>query len=444
MQQGTSVTQKPVRNAKLIANIKLLESHSKRCARAAITRPALQPAPGTDSQEVGNTTNQPNTMALPVDPVVPVVPQDLAAQQPAVVPAVPADQPVAAHPAAATPAQDGEMATLKAMIIDLTAKVDRSHNSKSRSRSTSSKRSRRRRSTPERRGYTPSPHRRSSRRHRSRSPRRSSSRRSSSRRHTSSRRTRTRSRSPSRRRSSSSRKTSRYTSGNRGSASTPANDVDAALAAQYPSMGNPKGKKLPTRELSLEPYRCLPPDLRKKAKERRSRRDLTFPEHICGFIKMVAATLDPAGQAHAALQHAANVAQDAASLPWEAVREWTQACMANIEDGNATWHDVELCTNDRTRLSWIKGKQLEVDRHYPCPKFNRGTCDHRITHSAEGNTWTHECASCLHITGEHKMTHNASNCRQKYPARQYDDRAGDRNKNQPKGRRDKPDTRPKN
>ena len=151
--------------------------------------------------------------------------------------------------------------------------------------------------------------------------------------------------------------------------------------------------------------------------------------------------LDPASQAHAALQHA----QDAATLPWEADGELTQACIANIEDGNALWHDMELFTNDCTSLSWIKGRQLKVDRHYPCPQFNKGNCDHRATHSAKGNTWLHECTSCLHITGEHKSTHNASNCHHKYSTRHYDDcKTNNRNKGQSIGRRDKQDNCLKN
>ena len=102
----------------------------------------------------------------------------------------------------------------------------------------------------------------------------------------------------------------------------------------------------------------LPPELKVTAGKRHSRRPLTYPEHMCGFLKMLLPTLDPLSETHAALKHAAQVSQDTATLPWQAVRQWTQSCMAYMEDKDATWHDQELFTNERTRLSWIQGRQL--------------------------------------------------------------------------------------
>ena len=342
------------------------------------------------------------------------------------------------------PTPDPMLVSLHTMMKDFTESM-KERRSKSRSRSTSSRRSRpRRRSTPER-GYTPSSTRSRSRRSRSRSRSpRSRAGRSTSRRRSGTRRT-TRSRSRDRR--SPARRRSNRDRSPRAVRSDPdaRREADKALDAQYPPLGNPSGKKLPVRGLPLEPYRSLPPDLRKLAKERYSRRDLSFPEYTCGFLKMVATALEPTSEAHAALTHAANVAQDAATLPWPAVREWTQACLVHIEDKNATWHDNDLFVNDRTRLSWIKGRQLMADNVYPCPKFNTGKCDQKATHSAQGDTWVHACAICLYMTGTEKGSHNASNCRQK-TSRQHDENRYD-NKQKAgfnKPRRERQDPKPKN
>ena len=170
---------------------------------------------------------------------------------------------------------------------------------------------------------------------------------------------------------------------------------------------------------------------------------------MCGFLRMLAPTLENTSEAHAAVQHLAQVAQDAAVLPWPAVREWTHACMSHIEDRNSNWHDVETFTNERTRLSWMKGRLMEADRKYPCPLFNKSKCEEKATHAAEGTTWLHLCALCLHMTGQEKPTHGASTCRHRNSHRQGDDRYDNRYDNRSRGhqnknKRDKQDTRPKN
>ena len=327
------------------------------------------------------------------------------------------------------------------MIKDLTAEVKRD---RTRSRSRSTRRSRRRDPSRDRR-YSPSSNRSGSRRRRSRSGgRRISSRRTSSRRHSRRRRSRSSTR------STSSRRRDRRSSSPRGRAPAHAAQPAAAaypdparvLAQQYPQIGNPTGKRLSRRRLTLEPYRSLPPDLKTRASERRSRRDLTFPEHVCGAIRMLFPTIDPLSEPHAVLKHLSQVAEDAAILPWAAVRE---ACMAHIEDGDATWHDQELFTNDRTKLSWIKGRQLESSLLALCPDFNAGVCKEKATHSDQGRTWTHECAQCLYITGDHRTSHGASACRTKATYKPNDEGRHDfRQKGQHYKKKDKADTRPKN
>ena len=217
--------------------------------------------------------------------------------------------------------------------------------------------------SPRRRGYSPSSTR-------SRSNRRRSSRsRSRHRRSTSTSRRLTRSRSP--RRRTPARRTSRSRSRSRRSRSRHRSprraahhdlspralrrqlEIDAeatdAINAQYPSIGSSTGKYLPRSRATLEPYRNLPPDLKRRAGERRSRKDLSLPEHLCGLLFMAAKSMDSSTDAHAAVQHAAQVAQDAVNIQWPTVRAWSQSCLAHVEEGGS-WHDVQMFKDERFRL----------------------------------------------------------------------------------------------
>ena len=445
-------TPRPVRNAKAIANIKLLRHNPARAvphkqpaaqdADAHIT-PASNQGP-SKTKEISVTASHSTTMAGVSTQTDPIQVQEVPAQ---------GQQPHQLHvprPGLPDPPhQPGNqgMADMRVLIKDLTERMDRAEVSrqKSRSRSTSPKRRRRRSSSRDRR-YSPTSERGSTRARRTSTGRRRSSSRTTSRRRSHSPRRRSRTRSTSRHRHSSSRSSSVRQTLPTAQTSSVQSEIDKALAAQYPQLGIHAGKRLPITGLTLEPYRSLPPDLRKQARERRSRRELTFPEHMCGLIKMISKALDPSSEAHAALTHAAQVAQDAATLPWPAVREWTQACMAHIEDRQATWHDAPLFATERTSLSWIKGRQMEAERRYPCPLYNKGKCDHKNTHAQEGTTWVHACALCLYMTGLEKTTHGASTCRQKNQNRSYEDHRQDNRSrgNQNRQKRDKQDNYTKN
>ena len=276
-------------------------------------------------------------------------------------------------------------------------------------------------------------------RSRSRSHRRSSSRRSgrsrrSSRSH-SRRRTRSRSHRSSRRRSRSTRSRSRSRrsrSRHRRSHSRPRRtrsrshgrraspmattsgiirvDEGKAIGDQYPRIGTHKGiKSLPTYKVSLEPYHNLPPDIREKARARRSRKELTYQEHMCGMLHMILKTLDPESETYSAVRHLAQVSQDAVTMMWPGVREWSQACLTHIQDGGATWTSKEVFSGERTRISWFKGrpkKELRV----PCHTYNLDQCDEGDTHTAPGIAFIHVCAVCFYGQGDEKFNHHARTC----------------------------------
>ena len=283
----------------------------------------------------------------------------------------------------------------------------RSRRSRTRSRRRTPSRSRSRR-------YSSRSHR-----SRSRSRRRSRSRHSRSRDHRSTTRSRA-TRSRSRRRASPRRRT--RTPPSRSSRQIPTRDRDTAtiIDDQYPNMGNPTGRRLPRTHLTLEPYHMLPPDLKKTARARRSRRDLSFPEYMCGFLNMVSEVLDPATEAHAAITHAAQMAQDAVTTPWSAVREWSQACLATLEGKKYTWLDEDMLHRERMRLSWIKGR-TGPPPEVPCHDWNMATCTERAPHEEDGKKLVHECAICMYGVPMRNTTHPAQKCRKRPALRAYQD-----------------------
>ena len=306
----------------------------------------------------------------------------------------------------------------------------RSHRSNGRDRSTSRRRRRSSRSTTRRRSGSRT-------RRRSRSHRWTRSR--SSRRY---RRHRTRSAS-----SRSTQSRSRTRSPRRHRRHTPRSSVEKALDEQYTRIGSHTGKRLPRSRATIEPYNNLPPDIREKARARSSRRALTYPEHMCGMLQMIMKTVDNKTETYSALRHLAHISQDAVTLMWPGVREWTQACLTHIQDGDVTWTDHKLFDEERTRISWIRGKPKQEIR-IPCHEFNADKCEHKTHHTAEAITHRHVCAVCMYGTGVEKSSHNAKTCWKKTGLKTIPDEQGAERKHSRRfsqGKRDaRLDNKPKN
>ena len=327
------------------------------------------------------------------------------------------------------------------------------------SRTRSTRRTRTQSRSPRRHGSHRSERTRDGRHNSSRRTRSKSKSRGSARSH----RSRSRSRSTRRHRSTSrdkhrhSRSTSRQdrrrrSRSNRSKARSPSyqrnvkRDLTKELEDQYPTMGGHKGRRVSSKRLTLAPYENLPPDLLER--DRRSRRCLTFQEHICGLLNTVLKVMNPAAENHAIVNHAAQVAQDAATLAWPEVRNWSQTCLSHIQEGHANWGSKDLFHQERTRLSWIRGKTHDIHK-VPCLDFNEEKCTQSREHVAKGKTYLHCCAVCFYGMNDKTSPHTASKCRKKAGLKlvQDDYRPDYRKRNYQQPRRDqgKPDTnKPKN
>ena len=146
---------------------------------------------------------------------------------------------------------------------------------------------------------------------------------------------------------------------------------------------------------------------------------------------MIAKSAPPDSDLEIAINHAAQVAQDAAGYTWSAVREWSQSCMSHISEDKDGWRvSPDLLARERTRISWLKGKPPQEVK-VPCHDHNTGKCNERATHHSEGRTWVHGCAVCIYGGNDDSVSQSASThvvrtCRRKGSLKyQQDDSRGD-------------------
>ena len=62
--------------------------------------------------------------------------------------------------------------------------------------------------------------------------------------------------------------------------------------------------------------------------------------------------MDQDTELYTAIEHTAQLAEDACSLSWEYVREWSHACLTLIQEGHHGWI-VKRFEKQGTRLSWV-------------------------------------------------------------------------------------------
>ena len=118
---------------------------------------------------------------------------------------------------------------------------------------------------------------------------------------------------------------------------------------------------------------------------------------MCGLLYTNLKSIDHDTELYTAIELAAQVAEDASTLCWNEVREWSQACLANIEAGSATWLSRPLFERDRTNLSWVRGR-AKGNQKLPCHDHNTARTRRRPT-SRSGVGARLECAPIEMTTG---------------------------------------------
>ena len=192
--------------------------------------------------------------------------------------------------------------------------------------------------------------------------------------------------------------------------------VTHALARQYQQMGHSTGRVHDIVAPAVRPHEALPPDMKRRARDRtgrKNRRDLTMQEYICGYARMLLTEIDPLSDMYAMVSHLAQVAQDAATMPWPTVRTWTTTCLDYIEDGQATWADGNLFMGEKNRIAWAHSR-YESTTSIPCPAYNNDQCKTAAPHYEGDMRLLHTCAICYYAAPisqrAESTTHNAKSC----------------------------------
>ena len=107
-----------------------------------------------------------------------------------------------------------------------------------------------------------------------------------------------------------------------------------AIGLQYPVIGVPTGKE-PKR-----PYDYLPQNIKREMKAAKLKKKLPPLIYVCGYLSLLAEPMEPTSALAANLWHLADVAQDAAGLPWDNVREWADAMRYYSDCCGKSWHDT--------------------------------------------------------------------------------------------------------
>ena len=193
--------------------------------------------------------------------------------------------------------------------------------------------------------------------------------------------------------------------------------INLAISRQYQHMGHSTGRVLDITPPLVRPHEALPPDMKRKVKERtkkKNRRDLTLQEYVCGYSRMLMTEMDPATDLYAMIEHLSQVAQDAAVAPWPAVRLWTTTCLDYLDDGHVTWRDTYLFRDDRSRLVWSQVGQNSNATPVPCPAYNNDVCKQPAPHMDGEMRLLHTCAICYYAAPtaqrSESSTHNAKTC----------------------------------
>ena len=192
-----------------------------------------------------------------------------------------------------------------------------------------------------------------------------------------------------------------------------------ALARQYQNMGRSTGRQEDFLPPLIRPHDALPPDMKRQVRDRttkKNRKDLTFPEFVCGYSRMLLSELDPHSDLYSMIAHLSHVAQDTIVAPWPAVRSWSNTCLDYVQEDNATWSDTALFAEERNRLVWSQAR-LGNTKSIPCPNYNDDTCKAGPIHTEGEFRLLHTCAVCYYATPTcyrvDTTTHNAKNCTRK-------------------------------
>lgn len=155
----------------------------------------------------------------------------------------------------------------------------------------------------------------------------------------------------------------------------------------------------------------------KLVKQYRHQDDLTLPQYIEGFIRMIESEV-LVREKTLMLAHLADVAVLLQDFLWEVVREWTNTVISSVGQGTYTWADSQSIEKDKIiKLMGASGsaRASNISEKNACVAYNGAKCGETESHGI-GNQ--HMCSFCYAIFGaEHDhpviACHKRSNYKKK-------------------------------
>ena len=130
--------------------------------------------------------------------------------------------------------------------------------------------------------------------------------------------------------------------------------------------------------------------------------------YVCGYLRLLAEPMEPTSALAANLWHLADVAQDAAGLPWDNVREWADAMRYYSDCCGKSWHDTQLQQNKQNRIVWFPSTRAPPQES-PCIEYAHGECGHKQDHPDGNIIRIHSCPACFYATTR-KKGHTLAKC----------------------------------
>lgn len=137
--------------------------------------------------------------------------------------------------------------------------------------------------------------------------------------------------------------------------------------------------------------------------------ELNLTQHLSGLCAMAQDQCDKRGNVHAILSHITQLLDDQSYMQWHKVRAFSNTVVSNIARGNWMWLDDKMIERCRNNI-YMRSRSVEEPAwSAPCPRYNRGRCEHQETHSVGEVEMRHVCMYCAASGFENTHTLRACN-----------------------------------
>lgn len=120
--------------------------------------------------------------------------------------------------------------------------------------------------------------------------------------------------------------------------------------------------------------------------------DLSYPEFVQGFTKMILLNEITDPVVHAMLSHLAKLSEDVTTYQWDLMRIWSNTILTDIGLGQYTWYDDAVIESERNRAAiFASANGINDNGKNTCVRYNQSKCNLQNSH---GDAYIHACTFC--------------------------------------------------